>query len=80
MSLKDATRRTAGILLGINIVCVNLASKIAFFLKGIHPRTWLEKEKAKRAMLRYVLGWIVTLFILTALMYAQAQKASGLSF
>jgi len=60
----------AGLLLAINIVCVNLASKIVFFLKGIHPRTWLEKEKAKRAMLRYVVGWIVTLLILMLLMYA----------
>ena len=60
----------AGLLLAINVVCVNLASKIVFFLKGIHPRTWLEKEKAKRAMLRYVVGWIVTLLILMLLMYA----------
>lgn len=28
----------AGLLLAINIVCVNLASKVVFFFKGIHPR------------------------------------------
>jgi uncharacterized hydrophobic protein (TIGR00341 family) len=63
----------AGLLLAVNVVCVNLASKIVFFLKGVHPRTWLEKEKAKRAMLRYVLGWIVTLLILLLLMYVRSS-------
>ena len=63
----------AGLLLAVNVVCVNLASKIVFFLKGIHPRTWLEKEKAKRAMLRYFLGWIVTLLILLLLMYVRSS-------
>ena len=45
----------AGLLLAINVVCINLAIKVVFFLKGIHPRTWWEKEKAKRAMFIYVL-------------------------
>lgn len=58
----------AGLLLAVNIVCVNLSSKIVFFLKGVHPRTWLEKEKANKAMLQYVLGWLVTLLILLLLM------------
>lgn len=63
----------AGLLLAVNIVCVNLASKVVFFLKGIHPRTWLEKEKANRAMVRYVLGWIVTLLVLLVLMYMRSS-------
>ena len=62
----------SGLLLAVNVVCVNLASKVVFFFKGIHPRTWLAKEKAKRAMLRYVLGWIVTLLILLLLMYVRS--------
>lgn len=62
----------AGLLLAVNIVCVNLSSKIVFYLKGIRPRTWLEKEKAKRAMLRYILGWIVTLIALVLLIYARS--------
>ena len=55
------------------MVCVNLASKIVFFLKGVRPRTWLDKERAKRAMTRYVLGWIVTLVMLLSLMYARVS-------
>lgn len=61
----------AGLLLIINIVCVNLASNIVFFLKGIYPRKWQEKEKAKRGMVVHVLAWLVTLIILIAIIYAR---------
>ena len=61
----------AGLLLAINVVCINLAIKVVFFLKGIHPRTWWEKEKAKRAMVIYVLVWVVTLFILIFFVYSR---------
>ncbi|MFA5716640.1 MAG: TIGR00341 family protein [Desulfobulbaceae bacterium] len=61
----------AGLLLGINIVCINLASKIVFFLKDIRPRTWLEKEKAKRAMVVYTAVWLVTLLLLILAIYAR---------
>ncbi len=54
----------ASLLLAVNIVCVNLASKIVFYIKGVSPRTWYEKEKAKRAMVIYIVGWLVTLTIL----------------
>lgn len=60
----------AGLLLAVNIVCVNLASKIVFDIKGIRPRTWLEKEKAKRARVVYILGWLITLAILMIVIYA----------
>lgn len=63
----------AGLLLAINIVCVNLASKLVLYLKGIHPRTWLEKAKAKRAMARYMAGWLVTLLALTLAIYARTS-------
>lgn len=61
----------AGLLLAVNIVCVNLASKITFMAKGINPRTWPEKEKAKRAMAVYVSGWIIALIILVIAIYAR---------
>lgn len=65
----------AGLLLAVNIVCVNLASKVVFFSKNIYPRTWLEKEKAKRAMFVYVLGWVVTLMILILAIYVRRSMA-----
>ena len=61
----------AGLLLAVNVVCVNLASKIVFDFKGIRPRTWLEKEKAKHARVVYILGWLVTLSILMFVIYAR---------
>lgn len=61
----------AGLLLAINVVCVNLAGNVVFFVRGIRPRTWWEKEKAKRAMVIYVLVWLVTLIILLFSMYVR---------
>lgn len=59
----------AGLLLAVNIVCINLASKIVFDLKGIRPLGWREEEKAKRSKVVYILGWLVTLLLLIALIY-----------
>lgn len=62
----------AGLLLSINIVCVNLASKIVFFAKGIRPRTWFEKEKANQTMTQYVIGWLVILVALLVFIYLRS--------
>ena len=61
----------AGLLLAINLVCVNLACKLVFILKGIHPRTWWEKKRATRAMVTYILGWLVTLIGLMLFIYSR---------
>lgn len=54
----------ASLLLAVNIVCVNLASNIAFLLKGVKPRTWYEKRKAKQSVIVLVIFWFVALVIL----------------
>lgn len=59
----------AGLLLAINVVCVNLAIKVVFFVRGLRPRTWWEKKKAKRAMVNYILVWLVTLILLVSIIY-----------
>lgn len=64
---------SAGLLLAVNIVCVNLSSKLVFFFKGIRPRTWFEKEKAKRAMVVFSVGWLVTLMVLVGFIYARSS-------
>ncbi|MEQ8232949.1 MAG: TIGR00341 family protein [Gammaproteobacteria bacterium] len=69
---RPALAAGAALLLAVNIVCVNLASKLVFAARGVHPRTWLEQEKAKRAMWRYVVGWVVTLAALAALIWVRA--------
>jgi uncharacterized hydrophobic protein (TIGR00341 family) len=67
----------AGLLLAVNVVSVNLASKIVFFVKRIRPRTWFEKEKARRAMLVYVLAWVITLAVLILVIYTRAVVMPG---
>lgn len=61
-------------LLAVNAVCVNLAAKVVFLAKGIHPRTRWEREKARRAMILYMLIWIVSLALLVAVIYARSTK------
>ena len=56
----------AGLLLLANVVCVNLAAKTVFIAKGVKPRTWLEKEKARQSVRAYVLFWVVILLTLIA--------------
>ncbi|MEL0587645.1 MAG: TIGR00341 family protein [Candidatus Thiodiazotropha sp. (ex. Lucinoma kazani)] len=63
----------ACLLLAANIVCVNLAAKLVFLVKGIQPRTWAEKAKAKRAMSIYIGVWIVTLVLVTMAIIARSQ-------
>ncbi|MFZ1907861.1 MAG: TIGR00341 family protein [Burkholderiales bacterium] len=59
----------AALLLAVNVVCVNLASKVVFLLRGIRPRTWWQREKAKRATIAYLMIWVVTLALLLLLIY-----------
>tara|TARA_B100000686_G_scaffold351762_1_gene451442 strand:+ start:1959 stop:2951 length:993 start_codon:yes stop_codon:yes gene_type:complete len=54
----------AGLLLAINIVSVNLSAKISFLFRGIKPRTWLEKQKARQSMTIYITIWVISLAIL----------------
>ena len=70
-SRQSAIIAGAGLLLAVNIVCVNLACKLVFLFKGIAPRTWLEKKAAKRSMTIYVAVWFVTLIILGFAIYAR---------
>ncbi len=56
----------AGLLLAVNIVCVNLAAKIAFLARGITPRTLWEKQEARRSVVLYIVIWILSLAVLVA--------------
>jgi uncharacterized hydrophobic protein (TIGR00341 family) len=63
----------AALLLAVNVVCINLAAKLMFLLKGVRPRTWLEKRKARQSLTLYFLIWIVTLLILLIAILARQQ-------
>ena len=66
----------AGLLLAVNVVCVNLSAKLMFLYKGVKPRTWLEKRKARQSVVIYILIWIVTLGILLAAIMVRDQLVS----
>jgi len=59
----------AALLLAVNIVCINLSSKLVFLFRGIKPRTWLEAHKAKQSRLLYIGVWIVLLALLFIVIY-----------
>ena len=63
----------AGLLLAVNIVSVNLSAKIVFLIRGIRPRTWLEKKQAKQSMTIYILIWILTLIFLLSIIYLRSK-------
>ncbi|MFW2441028.1 MAG: TIGR00341 family protein [Arenicellales bacterium] len=54
----------AALLLAINVVCVNLSASLVFVLKGVRPRTWLEKGKARQSIAWIILFWLITLIVL----------------
>ena len=70
----------AGLLLAVNVVCVNLAAKVTFLARGIKPRTGLEKQKARQSMTAYIVFWVVTLSILIVAIYLRHHPSLKLDF
>ena len=66
-------RSGAGLLLAVNVVSVNLSAKVTFLVRGIKPRTWLEKQKARQSMTVYIVFWVVALAILMVAIYLRHQ-------
>lgn len=67
----------AGLLLAVNVVCVNLSAKVVLLVKGVRPRTWLEKAKARQSMTAYLLFWVITLAVLIAAIYLRQHVVSA---
>lgn len=59
----------AGLLLAINIVSVNLSAKLAFIAKGVKPRTWIEKNKARQSGIVSIIFWLISLGLLLSFMH-----------
>jgi uncharacterized hydrophobic protein (TIGR00341 family) len=57
----------AGLLLAMNIICINLAGVATFFIQGIRPSTSYEAERARRATLTAMAMWAVLLAILVGI-------------
>ena len=63
-------------LLAVNVVCLNFAANVVFFAKGVSPRTWHEKKKARRSIVVSIVFWAALLaFLLLWLTMAPAYAA-----
>jgi uncharacterized hydrophobic protein (TIGR00341 family) len=58
----------AGLLLAVNIVCVNLAGQIVFLAQGIKPRTWIEERNARYSTAINLTVWAICLAVLVAVL------------
>ena len=67
----------AGLLLAVNIVCVNLSAKLVFLMKGIRPRTWLQMEKARQSTRIYMVIWLMSLVFLIAIILLRQKYLGG---
>jgi uncharacterized hydrophobic protein (TIGR00341 family) len=56
----------AALLLAVNLVCVALSAKIVFWVKGVKPSSWIERNRARQSMATYISLWAVLLSILVA--------------
>ncbi|MDJ0741454.1 MAG: TIGR00341 family protein [Gammaproteobacteria bacterium] len=54
----------AALLLAVNIVCVMVAAKTVFVYKGVAPRTWLERNRARQSKLLSTAFWMLLLALL----------------
>lgn len=67
----------ASLLLGVNIVCINLSANIVFLLKGVQPSKWYAKQKAKRIKFWLITFWMMMLlFLAVAIRFWHILKAS----
>lgn len=55
----------AGLLLMINVVSVNLAALLVYAVKGVRPRTWLERRSAKRSVYVNAAVWAAMIALLS---------------
>lgn len=55
----------AALLLAINVTSVLLAALFIFRVKGVRPRTWLERRSAKRSVFVNYAVWVACILVLT---------------
>ncbi|MFG0333669.1 MAG: TIGR00341 family protein [Maioricimonas sp. JB049] len=56
------------VLVGANIVCINLAGVTTFLLQGLRPRTWYEEERARTATRIAIAAAVVMLLALVLIL------------
>ncbi|MDH5183243.1 MAG: TIGR00341 family protein [Gammaproteobacteria bacterium] len=74
---QTALAEGAALLLAVNVVSVNLSAKLVLLYRGIKPRTWGEKKKAKLNTILYLLFWFISLAVLVVVVYSKGEKLLG---
>lgn len=59
----------AGMLVVVNVICVNLSCVATFALRGIRPRAWYEADRARKATRIAVTAWLLALLALGGCIY-----------
>jgi uncharacterized hydrophobic protein (TIGR00341 family) len=57
----------AFLLLATNVICVNLSGVVTFLFQGVHPGSWWEADRARRATRMAIGLWIALLLVLVLL-------------
>ncbi|MEO1237817.1 MAG: TIGR00341 family protein [Planctomycetota bacterium] len=66
-----------GLLLAVNLACVNLAGVATFLARGVRPGRFAEEENARRASAAAIAFWLATLAGTVALIWLAQSKTSG---
>jgi len=66
--------RGAAMLFAGNIIGLNLAGVLTFFLQGVQPLSWGEKKRAKRLAVKAALTWLALLCIFTLIVLYSYYK------
>ncbi len=65
----------AGLLLAVNLICVNISAKLVFAFKGIRPRTWYKQKKSKQSVRLSLAIWAFLLVIACILIFVWQSRA-----
>ena len=61
----------AMLLLLVNVVCVIVSAKIVFLAKGVQPRTWYERARARQSVVLHGAIWGLLLLLLLLIVFAR---------
>lgn len=61
------------LLLAVNVVCVIVAAKVVFVSKGVAPRTWYERSKARQSTFLSGAVWAGLLVVLVLIVVARQR-------
>lgn len=52
-----------------NLICINLAGVLTFFIQGIRPLSWRDANRAKKLTFRAIISWVLLLAALIIVIF-----------